>query len=127
MSGKKKASARRATRARASQEDPTPPGDGSSGGEKSGDTGGEGEKESRPELTKKQKKELFQAYQVAADALEELMAHIDTAKEEMSDAAKAISEQIHNGPFIWKGQKVQVVQRKGRFFMRTLESDAEEI
>lgn len=90
----------------------------------------EEEEEERPQLSKKEIKELFKNYQQSVDAVVEMEAGKERAEEAKSLAIQAIYENVGKGPFRWKGQKLRVVARKKRdsdeylYFMR---SDSDEV
>lgn len=66
-------------------------------------------------------KSLFVAFGKAVQAHNKVKGTIDAADMAVSDAIKAISEKVGNGPFNIDGQKKSISNRNGRYFFRAHE------
>lgn len=85
------------------------------------------ETESAP-MTKAEKKALFDARLDAVVAVDEAKAALAAAEAAVSDACGAIHANVGSGPFLYKGEKFRIVNKKGTCFSRSLgEPEVEKI
>lgn len=109
------------------EEDPDDEEEAAAGSDEEETAGEENGDPVRPELTKKERGALFLAYQAALDTVSEVEQAMDLAKGELSEKVQDIYDKVGEGPFVWRGATVRVMLRKGKAYMRTMSSEAQEI
>jgi hypothetical protein len=65
----------------------------------------------RKALNKAEMKALFDEYEKAQSGVTDAEAELKACQNRRSSAVREISEQIGNGPFEWKGQRLRIMSR----------------
>ena len=72
----------------------------------------------KPEMTKEQKKALFDNAFAFDDAVEKLNEQIESIKKEKSVAVKAVLDACGKGPFQFRGREITISSREGTYFFK---------
>lgn len=80
-----------------------------------------------PEVSKEEKKKLFEKFQKAAESEEDARVKFEKAKKDKSDVIEEIYKVCGRGPFEWNGEIVSIAKRGSVFFFRGTRSAVEKI